>query len=96
MELVAEGMGTLMKQNFDGESGYMMQQGRKIPMEDADISSRKSSKGLFEELHMELSNVTLESLTDIDGTDVYKIKVTKDGKDSFRYYDACLRWFWLY
>jgi len=88
MELVAEGMGTLMKQNFDGENGYMMQQGRKIPMEDADISTRKSSKGLFDELFIEASNLNLESLTNIDGTDVYKIKVTKGDKNSFRYYDA--------
>lgn len=88
MEVVAEGMGTLMKQNFDGENGYMEQQGRKIPMDDATLSTRKASKGLFGELFMEPSSISLESLTAIDGTDVYKIKVTKDDKSSFRYYDA--------
>lgn len=88
MELTAEGMGTLMKQNFDGESGYMEQQGRKMPMDDATISSRKSSQGLFEELFMEPSTMSLESMTTIEGTDVYKIKVTKDEKSSFRYYDV--------
>jgi predicted Zn-dependent peptidase len=88
MEVVAEGMGTLMKQNFDGENGYMEQQGRKIPMDDATLSSRKSTKGLFEELFMEPSSLSLESMTAIEGTDVYKIKVTKDDKSSFRYYDA--------
>ncbi len=88
MEITAEGMGTLMKQNFDGENGYMEQQGRKIPMDDAALSTRKSSKGLFEELSMEPSTMELESMTTIDGTDVYKIKVTKDDKPSFRYYDV--------
>ena len=88
MELTAEGMGTLMKQNFDGETGYMEQQGRKIPMDDAALSSRKSSKGLFEELFMEASTMELESMMTIDGTDVYKIKVLKDDKPSFRYYDV--------
>lgn len=88
MEVVAEGMGTLMKQNFDGENGYMEQQGRKIPMDDATLSSRKANKGLFGELYMEPSSVSLESMTDIEGTDVYKIKVTKNDKSSFRYYDA--------
>ena len=88
MEITAEGMGTLMKQNFDGENGYMEQQGRKIPMDDATLSTRKSSKGLFEELSMESSTMELESMTTIDGTDVYKIKVTKDDKPSFRYYDV--------
>ncbi|MFP4844406.1 insulinase family protein [Winogradskyella sp. PE311] len=88
MEVVAEGMGTLMKQNFDGENGYMEQQGRKVPMDDATLSDRKSSKGLFEELFMEPSTLKLDSKTTIDGTDVYKIVVTKDDKSSFRYYDA--------
>lgn len=88
MELVAEGMGTLMKQNFDGENGYMEQQGRKIPMDDADLTSRKSTKGLFEEVFMDSSTLQLESKTTIDGTDVYKINVTKDGKASSRYYDV--------
>jgi len=88
MELVAEGMGTLMKQNFDGESGYMEQQGRKVPMDDATLSSRKSTKGLFEELFMEPTSLNLESLTTIDGTDAYKIVVTNDDKSSIRYYDA--------
>ena len=88
MEVVAEGMGTLMKQNFDGENGYMEQQGRKIPMDDATLSSRKSTKGLFDELFMEPSTIKLESLTTIEGTDVYKIVLTKDDKSSFRYYDV--------
>ncbi|MDY2586091.1 insulinase family protein [Winogradskyella aquimaris] len=88
MEVVAEGMGTLMKQNFDGENGYMVQQGQKIPMDEKDVSSRKSTKGLFEELFMESANLELVSKTTIDGTDVYKIKVTKDDKSSYRYYDV--------
>lgn len=88
MEVIAEGMGTLMKQNFDGENGYMVQQGQRIPMDEKDVSSRKSNKGLFEELFMESSNLELVSKITIDGTDVYKIKVTKDDKSSHRYYDV--------
>lgn len=87
MEVVAEGMGTLMKQKFDGENGYQEQQGQKIPMDEKDISSRKAEKGLFLELFLEATSIELESLMTIDGTDVYKIKVTKDSKSSFRYYD---------
>ena len=88
LELVAEGMGTLLKQNFDGENGYMEQQGRKIPMDEKDVTSRKSTKGLFEELYMEASTLDLDSKTSIDGVDVYKIAVTKDGSTSYRYYDV--------
>ena len=86
--LVAEGMGTLMKQNFDGENGYMEQQGRKIPMEEKELSSRKSNKGLFEELYMEPSTIALETIASVEGKDAYKIKVTKDGEESYRYYDV--------
>ena len=57
-------------------------------MDEKDIASRKSEKGLFPELFMESSTLTLDSKTTIDDTDVYKIKVTKDGKESFRYYDV--------
>lgn len=88
MEMIADGMGTLMKQKFDGQAGYQEQMGRKIPMEDKDLSSRQSEKGLFPELYMESSNIELESVTTIDGTDVYKIKVTKGDKTSYRYYDT--------
>lgn len=88
MEMIADGMGTLFKQNFDGENGYQEQQGRKIPMDEKAVSSRKSTKGLFPELFMEASSVELESLTTIEGKDAYKIKVTKDDKSSYKYYDA--------
>ncbi len=88
MEMVAEGMGTLFKQNFDGEKGYQEQQGRKVPMDEKDVSSRKAEKGLFSELFMEASSIELESMTTIDGTDVYKIKLTKDEKETYRYYDV--------
>ncbi|NNE32272.1 MAG: insulinase family protein [Winogradskyella sp.] len=88
MELIAQGMGTLMKQNFDGENGYMEQQGRKIPMDAETLSSRKSTKGLFEELFLDASAINLESQTTVDGADVYKIAVTKNDKTSFRYYDV--------
>lgn len=88
MEMVAEGMGTLFKQTFDGEKGYQEQQGRKIPMDDKSVESRKAEQVLFPELSMEASELTLESMTTIDGKDVYKIKVTKGDDSSFRYYDV--------
>ena len=77
-----------MKQTFDGETGYQEQQGRKIPMDDATVSARKAEKGLFPELFMEASNIELESMTTIDGTDVYRVKVTQGDKTSYRYYNV--------
>jgi len=88
MELSIEGMGTIMKQKFDGKTGYAEQQGQKIPMSDKDINSQKDEKVLFPELYMEATNIKLESLTDVDGTSAYKIVVTDGEKTSVRYYAA--------
>ena len=43
-----EGMGTLMTQKFDGESGYMEQMGQKIPMEKEQIDNSKNKESLFD------------------------------------------------
>jgi predicted Zn-dependent peptidase len=88
MEMSIEGMGTVMKQKFNGETGYMEQQGRKMPLPEADIASRKAEKGLFPEMYMETSGIELESLITIDGADVYKIVVTNGDKKSVRYYNT--------
>ena len=84
------GMGTIMKQKFDGATGYQEQQGMKQPMGEDEITEQASQKGLFPELHYSADEIELVSLSDLDGTDVYKIKV-KGNKESFRYYDATFR-----
>src|SRR5690606_4783166 len=53
-----------------------------------EISDKQSEKGLFPELYYDLSNLELESVTTVDGTDVYKIKVTKGDDVSYRYYST--------
>ena len=81
------GMGTIMKQKFDGSTGYAEQQGMKQPMTEEQIAEQANQKGLFPEAHYTAEDIELVSLSDLDGTDVYKIKVKGD-KESFRYYDA--------
>ena len=87
MEMSIAGMGTIMKQKFDGTTGYAEQQGMKQPMSEEDVAEQASQKGLFPEAHYTADEIELMSLSDLDGTDVYKIKV-KDVSESFRYYDA--------
>ena len=87
MEMSIAGMGTIMKQKFDGTTGYAEQQGMKQPMTEEQIADQASQKGLFPEAHYTAEDIKLVSLSDLDGTDVYKIKVNGD-KESFRYYDA--------
>ena len=85
MEMSVEGMGTLMKQKFDGNNGYMEQMGQKIPMENDQLESERGQKGLFDELYMDTNTMEIVSLGPVDGKDAYKIK-TKE--NSFNYYDA--------
>lgn len=88
MEMAIEGMGTVMKQKFDGASGYQEQQGRRVPMEKKDVDKRKQERGLFPELFMEASSVALESIVSVEGTDAYKIKYTEGEEVSYRYYST--------
>ena len=85
MEMSIEGMGTVMKQKFDGANGYAEQQGRKMPMSEDELAEKAEEKGLFPETYLDASTLMLVSLTAVDGMDVYKVKVKEA---SFRYYDA--------
>lgn len=86
-EIIVPGMGTMMKEKFDGESGYSEQGGMKNPMSKEDIDDKSSEKVLFPELHYTSDDIGLISLSDIDGKEVYKIKVN-GSEESFRYYEA--------
>ena len=86
MEMSAENMGTLMKQKWDGTKGYMEQGGQKIALSEKEISGKKTDNPIFPELFLKADQMTLESIVGFEGKDNYKVKVTKDGEDSFRYY----------
>ena len=86
-EIIVPGMGTMMKEKFDGKSGYSEQGGMKNPMSKEDIDVKSSEKVLFPESHYTSDDIELISLSDIDGKEVYKIKVN-GSEESFRYYDA--------
>jgi predicted Zn-dependent peptidase len=87
MEMSIAGMGTIVKQKFDGTSGYAEQQGMKQPMSEDEIAAKLEEKGLFPETYLSAEQITLVSLTTVDDKDVYKIKVSGSA-ESFRYYDA--------
>lgn len=88
MEMSIEGMGVIMKQKFNGTTGYTEQQGMKREFTEKEIASKKAEHSLFPELYFDASNISLESVTTIDGTDVYKLKVDKGDNTSFRYYEV--------
>ncbi|MDB9712239.1 insulinase family protein [Flavobacteriaceae bacterium] len=78
----------LMKRNFSGEKGYMEQQGQTMMMSEEEINEAKLVEGIFDELYFTDDQIELVSINSIDNEDVYKIKVTKNEKTSFRYYNA--------
>ncbi|AUC83168.1 pitrilysin family protein [Lacinutrix sp. Bg11-31] len=86
MEMSAENMGTLMKQKWDGTKGYMEQQGQKKDLSEKEIADKKTDNPIFPELFLKADQLTLESIVGFEGKDNYKVKVTKNGEDSFRYY----------
>lgn len=88
LEMSIEGMGVIMKQKFNGTTGYMEQQGAKLELTEDQIADQKVENSIFPELSYDPSDLTLESVVSIDGKDAYKIKVTLNGKDAFRYYDV--------
>ena len=88
VEMSAEGMGVLMKQKFDGTSGYAEQMGRKMDLTPEEVAKRKTEYSVFPELYYDASSLSLVSVMTIDGNEVYKLKVSENGDDSFRYYDT--------
>jgi predicted Zn-dependent peptidase len=88
IEMTIEGMGVIMKQKFNGETGYVEQQGQRQALTDEELVDKKSEYSIFPELYYDLSLVNLESMTTIDGHDVYKVKVSDSKNDSYRYYDS--------
>ena len=88
IEMSIEGMGVIMKQKFNGETGYMEQQGQRKDLTEDELGSKKSEYSIIPELHYDLSKVSLESMMTIEGSDVYKIKVSDGKNDSYRYYDT--------
>ena len=88
MEMSMEGMGVIMKQKFNGDAGYAEQQGMKRPFSEKELADKKAENVLFPEMYYTSENVSLETLTSIEGKDVYKLKVELNGNPSFRYYDA--------
>lgn len=81
-------MGVIMKQVFNGESGYAAQMGQQKPMTEKEVTEAKTKNAIFEELSLDMSKVALESMTSINGEDAYKLKVVGEGEPEFRFYDA--------
>jgi predicted Zn-dependent peptidase len=84
-------MGLILKQTFSGEKGYregLMMGGQKTMMTDEEIVEAKNVEGIFDEIYFTADQIELINISAIDGEDVYKVKVIKNEKTSYRYYST--------
>ena len=84
-------MGLILKQTFSGEKGYregLMMGGQKTMMTDEEIEEAKNVEGIFDEIYFTADQIELINISAIDGEDVYKVKVIKNDKTSYRYYST--------
>lgn len=65
---------SVSKQVLDGDSGFMVIQGRKMDMQEAQISAIKAESAPFPELNFLNGGATLTGIEDFDGTKAYVIK----------------------
>jgi predicted Zn-dependent peptidase len=83
------GMGSVFKQAFDSEIGYMEQQGRKIDMPAEMLAEMKSKKGLFPELFYGDRKLTLKGIESVEGKDAYAVEVEDEkGEKVTNFYDV--------
>jgi hypothetical protein len=88
VEMSAVGMGVISKQKFNGETGYVEQQGSKVELTEKQINSKKGKHSIFPELYPNDSELTLEGITIVNEKDAYKIKVVRDENITYKYYDT--------
>lgn len=85
VELSMAGMGSIMKQVINGNSGYMMQQGQKKVLEGEELAKMKESAVLFNETLLSTKKgVTISGIEPMEGSDAYAVV---DG-DSTYYFDV--------
>ena len=69
---------SMTKQVLNGNQGYIIMQGQRKEMSAEEIKKVKEESMLFPELRYLDSDVSLESIEDIDGKKAYKIKVSEE------------------
>ncbi len=65
---------SMSKQVLNGDAGFMVIQGRKMDLQEAQITTIKAESAPFPELNYINSDATLKGIEDFDGTKAYVIK----------------------
>ncbi|MBO2543871.1 insulinase family protein [Salegentibacter sp. BDJ18] len=75
---VSVGGNVMSKQIFDGEAGFVMAQGQKIPYNKDQIKTAKIDANPFPEL--QVGDATLEGIETVEGTDAYVVALSDNYK----------------
>ena len=79
---------TFSKTTFNGERGYNEIQGQRKEFDENQSAESKIVKGIFKELYFKAEELELVSINSINYEDAYKVKVTVNNKESYRYYSV--------
>lgn len=92
MKQTVEGMGMVFsKQVFNGTTGYMEAQGRKMPMEADDLAQAKQEADIYADLNAAQYGIkrTVKAMDKVNDADAYVVEVVDaGGKKSTEYYDV--------
>ncbi|WP_397364422.1 M16 family metallopeptidase [Olleya sp. R77988] len=68
---------TMMRKVFDGNGGYVVSQGQRKEMTDAELKESQSETSPFPEVNYLNGGVTLEKIENIDGENAYKVNISE-------------------
>jgi len=78
MQDVKVGGNSMSKQVFNGDKGYMVMQGQRKDMGEAELAKVKEESAPFPELNYLNSDITLEGVEEVDGNKAYKLKISEE------------------
>ncbi|MEN8137492.1 MAG: pitrilysin family protein [Bacteroidota bacterium] len=89
MEMKMQG-NVISKNVFDGEKGYVMAQGQKMPFDKAKNDKAKNSRSIFEWMDFanESHEAVLENIVPVNDSEAYKMKIVIEGETSYYYFDT--------
>ncbi len=80
-QAVSMGGNVMNKNVFDGEKGYVMAQGQKMPYNEEQIKAAKTDANPFPELTV--GNAKVEGIEQVDGEDAYVVSMDESNKNFY-------------
>lgn len=78
---ISMGGNVMNKQVFDGESGYVMAQGQRMPYNEEQITAAKADSNPFPELSA--GNAKVTGMEQVEGEDAYVVEIDENNKNFY-------------